>query len=109
MKPRKGKAPVTKDEASSAAEDDEHPDDAPEEEDDFLVSDGEEAEAAAKNAAMAASRVVDVDIDGGWKQGESYALHSSHLISSSAHPPRIEYRTKRSPTYSPKWRQRLND
>jgi DNA ligase-1 len=55
------------DEEASAAENegDHHVD----EEDDFLVSDGEESQAAVKNAQLAVSRVIDVDIDGGWKEG----------------------------------------
>lgn len=54
------------DEAPTAENGDEHHVD---EEDDFLASDGEESEAAAKNAQLAASHVIDVDIDGGWKVG----------------------------------------
>lgn len=41
------------------------------EEDDFLASDGEESQAAVKNAKLAISHVIDVDIDGGWKEGSA--------------------------------------
>lgn len=60
--------PMEDEEASSAVENEEG-NVLPEEEDDFLASDGEETEAAAKNAQMALSRILDVDIDGGWKEG----------------------------------------
>ncbi|KAF8321224.1 DNA ligase I [Clavulina sp. PMI_390] len=74
MKSGKRKAPAVveedEEEAASAASDggeDEIPPE--EEEDDFLVSDGEETKAAVKNAQMALSHVIDVDVDGGWKPG----------------------------------------
>jgi len=47
-------------EASAIENEDNH------QEDDFLVSDAEENQAAVKNAT---SHVIDVDIDGGWKEG----------------------------------------
>jgi len=50
-------------EVSTAENEDDH------QEDDFLVSDTEENQAAVKNAQLATSHVIDVDIDGGWKEG----------------------------------------
>lgn len=72
MKVAKSKASndVVENEAVSAASDADGEGGMPlEDEDDFLVSDSEETEAAAKNAQMALSRVLDVDIDGGWNEG----------------------------------------
>ncbi|KAF9509239.1 hypothetical protein BS47DRAFT_1377634 [Hydnum rufescens UP504] len=42
-----------------------------EEEEEFLISDTEEGSAAITNAQLAMSKTVDVDVDGGWKVGES--------------------------------------
>ncbi|KAF9504468.1 hypothetical protein BS47DRAFT_1368773 [Hydnum rufescens UP504] len=42
-----------------------------EEEEEFLISDAEEGSAAITNAQLAMSKTVDVDVDGGWKVGES--------------------------------------
>lgn len=70
VKVAKGKTAsnTVKEEPTSSAEQEEG--DPPlEEEDDFLASDGEEAEAAVKNAQMALSHVIDVDVEGGWKEG----------------------------------------
>ena len=50
-------------EASAVENEDNH------REDDFLVSDAEENQAAVKNAQLATSHAIDVDIDGGWKEG----------------------------------------
>lgn len=72
MKTSRRKAPAKpedEDEAMSAAENEGNDDIAAEEEDDFLVSDGEESKAATKNAQLALSRIIDVDIEGGWKVG----------------------------------------
>jgi hypothetical protein len=39
------------------------------EEEDLLAPDGEEGKAALRNASLALSKVVDVDLDEGWKEG----------------------------------------
>lgn len=71
MKNGRSKATVKEDpieeDASSAVENDNAVE--PEEEDDFLVSDGEEEKAASKNAQLALTHIIDVDVEGGWKVG----------------------------------------
>lgn len=50
---------------------------AEEDDEDLLVSDAEESKAAVKIAQLALSRTVDVDVDGGWKDGDPCAPYIS--------------------------------
>lgn len=90
-------------EASSAAEDDGA---AADEDEDLLVSDGEEGEAALKNAQ---SKVIDVEFNGGWKEGTPYAfqgLARGFLTDLPSYNwSYIGYRMPRSRMYSPKSRR----